>query len=144
VQVVSDERTTRRAEARGLAAGSGSDSYASPEAAREAAESEGMFSVIHNESLLKVDFIIPKNDAFNAARFSRRRAIDFGGFTVSVSSPEDLILAKLLWSRGTRSSRQHADVETILRSVTDLDWLYLPEWSQRLEVWGELQRLRSS
>lgn len=118
------------------------DGYASPEAAREAAESEGMFNVIHNESLFKLDFIMRRNDAFNAARFSRRRMVDLGGFTAAVSSPEDLILAKLLWSRDTRSGRQHDDVETILRSVTDLDWRYLTEWSQRLEVWGDLQRLR--
>jgi hypothetical protein len=95
------------------------------------------------QSLLKVDFIIRKNDAFNAAQFSDG-ALSTLAVCASVSSPEDLILAKLLWSRDTTSGRQHADIETILRSVTDLDWLYLTEWSQRLDVWGELQRLRSS
>ena len=103
-----------------------------------------MFNVIHTESLLKVDFIMRKNDAFNAARFSRRRTVDLGGFSVSVSSPEDLILSKLRWSRDTGSRRQHDDVQMLLTSVADLDWSYLVSWAQRLEVADVLQRLRSA
>jgi hypothetical protein len=131
-------------EAAALASAFESDSYASPEAARTAAENEGMFNVIHTESLLKVDFIMRKNDAFNAARFSRRRTVDLGGFSVSVSSPEDLILSKLRWSRDTGSRRQHDDVQMLLTSVADLDWSYLASWAQRLEVADVLQRLRSA
>jgi hypothetical protein len=131
-------------QAAALASAFESIGYASPEAAREAVENEGMFNVIHNESLLKIDFIIRKNNTFDASRFARRRAVDLGGFTASVSSPEDLILAKLRWRRDTGSSRQRDDVVMILKSGTNLDWDYLIEWSRRLDVSDELQRLRPS
>lgn len=120
-----------------------SDSYASDEAAREAVRTEGMFNVIHNQSLLKADFIVRTNDAFSAERFARRRTIDLGLFAADVISPEDLVLSKLLWSRGTGSTRQHEDVQTLLRSVPNLDWSYLSTWAARLDVLGTLDRLNT-
>ncbi len=120
------------------------DSYASPESAREAVGSAGMFNVIHSESLLKVDFIVRKTDAFNAEGFSRRRTIDLGDFSACVISPEDLILSKLLWRRDTRSTRQLDDVTTLLTSVPDLDWPYLTAWAMRLDLSEVLERLRAT
>src|SRR4051812_10960282 len=65
-------------QAAALAAAFQHDSYASIEAARDAVRERGMFNVIHNESLLKADFILRRADAFNTQRFARRRLVDLG------------------------------------------------------------------
>src|ERR1043166_3619819 len=118
------------------------DSYASPEAAREAVRTTGMFNVIHNESLLKADFIIRKRDALTDEQFTRRRSIDLGGFSASVISPEDLILAKLSWSREMHSARQLEDVRAIIAAAPHLDWRYLSTWSVRIGVDEVLDQMK--
>jgi hypothetical protein len=120
------------------------DSYTSVDAARDAASSRGMFNIIHDESLLKVDFIVRPADEFNRERFERRRRIDLGDFAAFFSSPEDLILAKLLWRRDTGSVQQARDVQTLLASGHGLDWSYLQLWSARLNLAEDLEQLRKT
>ena len=45
-------------------------------------------------------------------------------------SREDLVLAKLLWSRDTRSEVQMRDVRNL--AATDLDVAYMERWIPRL------------
>lgn len=120
------------------------DSYASVDAAREAAVARGMFSVIHDESLLKIDFIVRPSDEFNEGRFARRLRIDLGEFAAFFSSPEDLILAKLRWRRDTGSLQQARDVQSPLASGLALDWDYLRTWSARLGVVDDLEQARQA
>ena len=58
-----------------------------------------MFNIIHNKAIVKVDFIIRKDDEYRRIEFGRRQGIDFEGSRIDITSPEDLILSKLCWAR---------------------------------------------
>ena len=47
------------------------------------------------------------------------------GVSVWVVSPEDLIRSKLHWAGETGSELQLDDARVIVRTVKDLDWIYL-------------------
>ncbi len=99
-----------------------------------------MFNVIHNETLLKLDFIVRRPDALTDEQFRRRRAIVLGGFTAWFISPEDLVLAKLLWRRETGSEQQLRDVRTLLDAGPVLDRDYLARWAERLGLANEMKQ----
>jgi hypothetical protein len=77
----------------------GNEFYASREAAREAVSSRSMFNVIHLESGFKIDFITRKARAFSKEEFSRREKGAFLGGSRWFTTPEDVILTKLEWSK---------------------------------------------
>lgn len=120
------------------------DSYASEEAAREAVATGTMFNVIHDDTLMKVDFIVRKPDAYTDEQFARRRRVDLGGFNAPFISPEDLILAKLLWRRDTRSEQQLRDIQSVVAAVGDLDWTYLLSWATRLGLSADLGQIKAT
>lgn len=108
---------------------------------RRALKSRGEFNFIHPGAGLKVDFWIMKNDEFDRSRMARRIKKKIAGTPVYLSSPEDLILIKLLWYKETGSSRQLEDVESVLKIQKKLDWKYLRKWVKRqstLQIFKEL------
>jgi hypothetical protein len=54
-------------------------------------------------------------------------------------SKEDLILSKLDWARDSQSQRQLSDVENLLATGADLN--YLQTWSQKLNLTDMLTRV---
>lgn len=73
---------------------------------------------------------------FDRAVLDRRRAVDFHGLTIWMSSPEDLVLMKLRASR----PRDFDDVISIVKNPRlQLDLDYLWNWADRLGLRGELQ-----
>ena len=125
-----------------LVAAFATDSYVSSEAAAEAVTDHTMFNVIHLTSLLKADFILRRNEPYERTKFARRRSIDLEGLPVDVISPEDLVLSKLQWARGTGSERQADDVRLLLRETRPLDEAYLTQWASTLNLLPALQALR--
>ena len=97
---------------------------------RRALEQEGEFNFIHPASGLKVDFWILKNNAFDKERMRRRVYRKIAGAGIFLSSPEDLILMKLLWYNETESSRQLEDVESVLKIQKKLDMRYILRWAR--------------
>jgi hypothetical protein len=73
--------------------------YVSHEAAREALESRGMFNVIHLDTGFKVDLIMRKDRDFSRKEFSRREKVGYLDADRWFASAEDIILAKLEWSK---------------------------------------------
>lgn len=72
---------------------------------------------------------------FDRAVLDRRRAVDFHGLTIWMSSPEDLVLMKLRASR----PRDFDDVISIVKNPgLQLDLDYLWNWADRLMLQGEL------
>jgi len=61
---------------------------------------------------------------------------------VSVVAPEDLLLSKLYWGKGSGSEVQRGDARRIAESVADLDWSYLGKWAAELGVSGLLSEVR--
>lgn len=106
--------------------------YFDEETVREEVKRLGMFNLIHNEYVIKVDFIIRKNDEFNRAAFERRLEIDVDGVKMFISSAEDLILAKLNWAKDTMSEMQLRDVANIKNMAKDLDYSYINNWLEKL------------
>ena len=82
------------------------DFYIDREAVLQAIDTQGMFNVIHNESVMKVDLIIRKDSSYRALEFERRRPLEIEGVTMWVVSPEDLILSKLFWAKESESEIQ--------------------------------------
>ena len=107
-------------------------SYVDRQMVEEAARDEGMFNILHNEWIIKADFIARKSGEYRALEFSRRHEVDVEGVPIAVVSPEDLILSKLDWARTSPSELQMRDVSAIIDSVPDLDREYLRGWAERL------------
>ncbi|MBN2210760.1 MAG: nucleotidyltransferase [Sedimentisphaerales bacterium] len=117
------------------------DFYIDKGSVRRAIQSCGMFNAIHNESVIKVDFIVRKNETYRLEEFSRRRKIDVQGASIAVVSPEDLILSKLVWAKQASSELQMKDVRRM--TSMDVDRNYLEKWTRILDVnelWNKAQK----
>lgn len=117
----------------------GDDFYFSPEAAREAVLNQSCFNVIHNDSLIKVDFMIRKREDYRLVEFERRQRITVQDSSLWIVSKEDLIISKLDWARQSQSERQLSDAENLLATGVDTDYLNL--WSQKLNLTDMLTRV---
>ena len=104
---------------------------------------KGMFNVILNDYIVKVDFILRKDTKYDINAFERRRLVNVGDFEICLISPEDLVPNKLLWAREGNSEIQKRDVKNILMITDDIDFNYLRDWSKRLTVDSLLEECRS-
>jgi D-ribose pyranose/furanose isomerase RbsD len=95
---------------------------------------EGIFNVIHNAFIIKVDFVVRKSSLYRQTEFKRRRQYEIEGIKVWVVSPEDLILSKLFWAKDNFSEMQIKDVQNLLNTVKNLDRLYIEQWVKALEL----------
>lgn len=97
-----------------------------------------VLSVTHIEQVLKADIVLNSNTPFDLSKMNRRQLIpiDVAGEALYwVSSPEDVILAKLLWGRRSNSEKQWRDVLGVLKVQQQaLDYGYLSEWAEQLEL----------
>jgi hypothetical protein len=93
----------------------------------------------------KVDLIFRKSRGFSQEEFRRRRSMNVEGIPVSVASAEDVVLAKLEWSKLAGSQRQIEDVAAILRlQWSRLDQNYLERWIAELNVQREWEQAKSA
>jgi Nucleotidyl transferase of unknown function (DUF2204) len=103
------------------------------------------FNLIHNESVIKVDFIVLKTDAYRQEEFARRQPVTLGDFQTWIVSREDLILSKLYWARSSHSELQLRDVRNLLAAGCDVE--YLRHQAKRLgmdELLAEVETLDAS
>lgn len=120
----------------------GSEFYSSVEAADEALTRQQMFNVVHLETGFKVDFIIKKARPFSVEEFSRRERANYFGQLRWFATPEDVILAKLEWSKMGDSERQFTDALNVARvQGATLDRSYLEKWATELGIRDLLERL---
>jgi hypothetical protein len=118
----------------GLAGLLAADFYCDEPALVRAAQERSMTNAIHTETLLKVDLIVRKDDAFHREEFSRRVAGRLGSVDVDLVTAEDLVVAKLLWFGKSRSAIQRADIVRLLCDLPNLDRDYIGRWADRLGV----------
>ena len=71
------------------------DYYVDSQAISRAIAQRSIFNLIHNETIIKVDCIVLKEDAYRQEEFTRRQQIMLGDFQTWIVSLEDLILSKL-------------------------------------------------
>lgn len=108
------------------------DYYLSVEAARQAVRQASMFNLIHQESVIKVDFIVRKQSPYRQVEFERRQRARVDDFVTWIVSKEDLILSKLTWAAPSHSELQLRDVKNLL--ATGVDRAYLDQWADELGV----------
>jgi len=117
--------------------------YVDADAALDAQKRQSMFNVIDMKTGWKIDLIILKARAFSQEEFSRRRRLSLEGTSLFIASVEDVILAKLEWSKLAQSRRQIEDAAGILKlRAASLDFQYLDKWLNNLELtneWHDLQ-----
>ena len=119
-----------------------SDFVLDTDSARAAARSRGMFNMIHGDAVIKVDFIVRKDEPYRREEFLRRRAAEVGGQRIWAVTPEDLILSKLVWASVGRSELQLRDVRTLLGAGRTLDLAYIGARAADLGIaglWREVQ-----
>lgn len=104
-------------------------------------QTDAMFNVIHNDWIIKADFVAKKSEPYRIAEFERRLGIEIEGKPVMFVAPEDLILSKLCWSRESGSELQERDVSDLLDAVDGLDLNCLNRWASELDVRDRLERL---
>lgn len=110
------------------------DFYLSKDSILEAIEHEGMFNIIHNHAVFKIDFIIRKDSPYRDTEFRRKNRIELDGVQIWIVSPEDLIISKLFWAKDSLSDLQLRDVKNLRASIKNLDEKYIGDWVQKLEL----------
>lgn len=101
----------------------GEDYYIDHQAVVRAIAEQSIFNLIHQDSVIKVDGIVRKSDAYREEEFSRRKQVSIADFQTWIVSLEDLILSKLYWARDSHSELQLRDVRNLLRRDFDSDYL---------------------
>jgi len=108
------------------------DFYADKEMIKAEALNQGMFSLIHNQYVIKVDFIVKKPSAYHQTAFSRKKEVLIKGSPMWFISPEDLVISKLSWAKDSHSEMQLKDVQNLVKTVDSLDLKYIENWISQL------------
>lgn len=118
------------------------DFYIEPQAVKTAVKRKSMFNLIHNDYVVKVDFVVRKDSEYRLLEFSRRKKTSVDDQEFYVVAPEDLILSKLEWAKDSQSEVQLTDVRNLLRSVKGLDRRYLARWAKQLGIESLYRKVR--
>ena len=108
------------------------DFYIESDSVKDAIEKRGMFSIIHNKYVLKVDFIVRKDTPYREMEFQRRQKVAVENMEVSIVSIEDLIISKLVWAKDSLSEMQLMDIKNLLARGKAIDAQYLQKWVHSL------------
>lgn len=119
--------------------------YCPPESVEDIRDGRGkVLSVTHITNVLNADIVLNADTDFDHSKMARRRkvALDEAGVEeFFVASPEDIILAKLLWRRQSGSMKQWSDVLGILKVQGEqLEFDYLWQWAELLGVVNDLDQ----
>jgi len=106
------------------------DFYIDRDMVADAIRNQSMFNIIHLETVIKVDFIIRKNQEYRILEFNKRKKMKLEDQEVWVVSLEDLIISKLYWAKDSFSEMQIKDIVSLID--LDLDMDYVEKWCDRL------------
>ena len=112
--------------------------YADRDAAVDAWQGQGQFNAIEPDTGWKAGFIVRKDRAYSREEFGRRERISLLGVELAVASLEDVLIAKLEWSRLGDSALQRRDVAQLLeRTWQRVDQAYVERWVAELKLEAE-------
>lgn len=128
-----------------LSAFSPPDYYLDEISIARAIDNQTMFNLIDVNTGDKADFWILTDEPFDKSRFARRFSEAFAGLEITVSSPEDTILAKLRWAKlSGGSEKQFTDALRVYEvQYEKLDLVYLRAWAKKLDVDTLLRELEA-
>ena len=109
-----------------------SDFYTDKEMIKKEVSRQGIFNLIHNRYVIKIDFIIKKSSAYQDIAFSRKKEVLIKGSPMWFVSPEDLVISKLSWAKDSLSEMQLKDVRNLMETVDNLDLKYIDNWISQL------------
>jgi hypothetical protein len=114
------------------------------ESIRAALREGSMFNAIHDETGFKVDFWMRKGDDYGREAFARRKQYPYDHSTVSIATPEDVIVTKLDWFKQSDIDKHYSDARGVYAVQKDiLDTAYIDRWCEVksvLDLWRRLQR----
>lgn len=107
----------------------------------EEIKKQGQFNIIHIPTALKMDCIILKDTEFDLEQFKRRKKKPFiNGRNASISSPESVILNKMIFFKKGKSEKHLRDILGMLKVSGDIiDKEYIKKWSSELginDIWN--------
>ena len=108
------------------------DFYVNREMIANEVARRGMFNLIHNRYVIKIDFILKKPSAYQDVEFSNRKQVLIDQCPMWLVSAEDLVISKLLWAKESHSEMQLKDVANLMETVTGLDSKYIDNWIREL------------
>jgi hypothetical protein len=114
--------------------------YVSEDAVRAAIGAHGQFNIIHPDSGLKIDVIIPDAIGIDDQRLERRMRVQprDAAFEAYFAAPEDVILNKLKYYQDGQSDKHLRDIAGILKVSGDrIDRAYIEDWASRLGLMEE-------
>jgi hypothetical protein len=100
----------------------------------DAIKRQSIFNLVHEATVVKVDFIIRKSTEYRRVEFDRRREFLASGQRVWVVAPEDLVLSKLVWAKDSHSEFQLRDVRSMIELLPQMDRDHLSRWARELGV----------
>lgn len=102
---------------------------------------KGQFNLIHQDTGLKIDLMIRKNNAHSIEEFHRRQLVPFiSGKSIFMATPEDVIIKKLIFYREGQSEKHLTDIRGILTD-TVIDQKYLDGWIIKLGLQPEYSKI---
>jgi hypothetical protein len=113
---------------------------------RDATRQRGSFSMIHLQTMFKVNVFVMKGRPFDHIQMERRQRVAIAREPeqfACVATAEDNILAKLEWYRlgNEASERQWHDVQNVIKTQAGrLDLAYLRQWAGALGISDLLDR----
>lgn len=108
------------------------DFYIDKKMIKEEILRKGVFNLIHNQYIIKIDFIVKKASTYQETAFSRKKKILIKSIPMWFISAEDLIISKLNWSKDTHPEMQLKDVGNLIETVDGLDIKYIENWIPKL------------
>ncbi len=123
-----------------LIAACAAEYYVARESVERAVARRSIFNMIHDESVIKVDCIVRRNEIYRRTEFARRKQVTISDFTTWIVSREDLIISKLVWAKDSHSEMQLRDVKNLLTGGYDES--YINEWTTKLgldELWQKVK-----
>lgn len=95
----------------------------------------------------KMELFLLSDAGFQQVRFSRRRREFSPGLSrdVYLMTPEDVVIAKLQWSKQGQRNKDIEDVRSVIAvRGKQLDWDYIHRWCEEQGTWELAQKIRAS
>ncbi|MFH1717738.1 MAG: DUF6036 family nucleotidyltransferase [Planctomycetota bacterium] len=108
------------------------DFYVDKETVTREISRQGMFNLIHNQFVIKIDFIVKSSSPYRQAEFSRRTQVLIEQSPMWFVSAEDLVISKLIWAKDSHSEMQLRDVANLVGTAGRLDMEYIGRWVREL------------